>query len=81
MDLVPTLCPLAASPFDFSKAKELIEQPAQSMKKCINEGGLTRRSLPENWRRIVIEFQGIGNLFTVKPSKRSKGTGYGSKQS
>ena len=45
--LVPTLCPLAVSPFDFSKAKELIELAAQSTKKWIDEGGLTRRSLPQ----------------------------------
>ena len=45
--LVPTLCPLAVSPFDFSRAKELIELAAQSTKKWIDEGGLTRRSLPQ----------------------------------
>ena len=45
--LVPTLCPLAVSPFDFSRARELIELAAQSTKKWIDEGGLTRRSLPQ----------------------------------
>ena len=45
--LVPTLCPLAVSPFDFSRAKELIELAARSTKKWIDEGGLTRRSLPQ----------------------------------
>jgi NTE family protein len=45
--LVPTLCPLAVSPFDFSKSKELIERAAQSTQKWIEEGGLTRRSLPQ----------------------------------
>ena len=45
--LVPTLCPLAVSPFDFSMAKELIERAAQSTKKWIEEGGLTRRALPQ----------------------------------
>ena len=45
--LVPTPCPLAVSPFDFSRAKELIELAAQSTKKWIDEGGLTRRSLPQ----------------------------------
>jgi NTE family protein len=44
--LVPMLCPLAVSPFDFSKSKELIEQAARSTKKWIEEGGLTRRALP-----------------------------------
>jgi len=45
--LVPTLCPLAVSPFDFSKSKELIERAARSTQKWIEEGGLTRRSLPQ----------------------------------
>ena len=45
--LVPTLCPLAVSPFDFSRAKELIELAAQSTRKWIDEGGLTRRSPPQ----------------------------------
>jgi NTE family protein len=45
--LVPTLCPLAVSPFDFSKSKELIERAAQSTRKWIEEGELTRRSLPQ----------------------------------
>jgi len=45
--IVPTLCPLAVSPFDFSAARELIERGAQSSKKWIEEGGLTRRSSPQ----------------------------------
>jgi NTE family protein len=45
--LMPTLCPLAVSPFDFSAAKELIERAAQSSKKWIDEGGLTRSALPQ----------------------------------
>ena len=45
--LVPTLCPLAVSPFDFSASKELIERAAQSSKKWIEEGGLTRRARPQ----------------------------------
>jgi NTE family protein len=45
--LVPPLCPLAVSPFDFSKSKELIERAAQSTQKWIDEGGLTRRALPQ----------------------------------
>jgi NTE family protein len=46
LHLVPTLCPLAVSPFDFSASKELIERAAQSSKKWIEEGGLTRRARP-----------------------------------
>jgi len=45
--LVPTLCPLNVSPFDFSASKELIERAAQSTKKWIEDGGLTRRALPQ----------------------------------
>ena len=45
--LVPPLCPLAVSPFDFSKSNELIERAAQSTRKWIDEGGLTRRALPQ----------------------------------
>jgi NTE family protein len=45
--LVPTLCPLAVSPFDFSASRELIDRAAQSSKKWIEEGGLTRRARPQ----------------------------------
>jgi NTE family protein len=45
--LVPTLCPLAVSPFDFSSARELIERAARSSQKWIEDGGLTRLAQPE----------------------------------
>jgi NTE family protein len=45
--IVPTLCPLAVSPFDFSSAKELIERSAASSTRWIEEGGLTRRARPQ----------------------------------
>ncbi|HEX4616972.1 MAG TPA: hypothetical protein VH230_13760, partial [Stellaceae bacterium] len=45
--LVPTLCPLAVSPFDFTKSNELIERAAEAAKKWIDEGGLTRRASPQ----------------------------------
>ena len=45
--LVPTLCPLSVSPFDFSRSRELIERAAQSTKKWIEEDGLQRRALPK----------------------------------
>ena len=44
--LVPTLCPLEVSPFDFSASRELIERAAQSSRQWIDEGGLTRRARP-----------------------------------
>jgi NTE family protein len=45
--LVPTLCPLAVSPFDFSSSRELIERAARSSQKWIEDGGLTRSAKPE----------------------------------
>lgn len=45
--LVPTLCPLAVSPFDFSSSRELIERAARSSHKWIEDGGLTRPARPE----------------------------------
>ncbi len=45
--LVPTLCPLAVSPFDFSSSRELIERATRSSQKWIDGGGLTRPARPE----------------------------------
>jgi len=45
--LVPTLCPLAVSPFDFSASRELIERAVLSTRRWIDGGGLARRSGPE----------------------------------
>jgi NTE family protein len=45
--LVPTLCPLAVSPFDFTASQTLIERAARSSQKWIDEGGLERRALPQ----------------------------------
>jgi NTE family protein len=44
--IVPTLCPLAVSPFDFSVSRDLIERAAASTQKWVDHGGLLRRSLP-----------------------------------
>jgi len=45
--LVPTLCPLAVSPCDFTASRVLIERAVQSSQKWIDEGGLERRALPQ----------------------------------
>ena len=45
--LVPTLCPLEVSPFDFSASRDLIERAARSSRQWIEEGGLTRRARPQ----------------------------------
>jgi NTE family protein len=44
--LVPTLCPLAVSPFDFSASQVLIERAVRSTTRWIDGGGLGRRSGP-----------------------------------
>lgn len=45
--LVPTLCPLAISPLDFSASRQLIERAAESSRKWIESGGLTRSASPQ----------------------------------
>jgi NTE family protein len=45
--LVPTLCPLAVSPFDFSASTELMDRAAAEAKKWIEDGGLERRARPQ----------------------------------
>lgn len=44
--LVPTLCPLAVSPFDFTASRELIERAVRSSEEWIAAGGLERRASP-----------------------------------
>jgi NTE family protein len=43
---VPNLCPLNISPYDFSRADELIERAADSTRRWIKEGGLTCSRIP-----------------------------------
>jgi NTE family protein len=45
---VPNLCPLEASPYDFSCAKQLIERAAENTRKWIDGGGLTRPEIPDS---------------------------------
>jgi NTE family protein len=45
--VVPTLCPLAVSPFDFSASRQLIERAEESSRQWIESGGLTRPASPE----------------------------------
>src|SRR5271163_4290601 len=44
---VPNLCPLDASPYDFSHADQLIEQAAERTRKWIEGGGLSRTEIPD----------------------------------
>lgn len=43
---VPPLCPLAVSPYDFSRAAELIERAAEQTRRWLDSGGLTRERVP-----------------------------------
>lgn len=43
---VPPLCPISVSPYDFSRAHELIERAAQSTRRWLEGGGLTRQRIP-----------------------------------
>ena len=44
--VVPPLCPLTASPYDFSQAGELIDRAADQTQHWLEHGGLTREHLP-----------------------------------
>ena len=41
MITVPPICPLAASPYDFSHAGEMIDKAARSTERWLEQGGLT----------------------------------------
>jgi NTE family protein len=44
--IVPTLCPLHVSPYDFSASRHLIQRAEESTRKWLDGGGLSRRSRP-----------------------------------
>jgi NTE family protein len=43
---VPTLCPLAISPYNFSKSDELIDRAAANTRTWLEGGGLSRQEIP-----------------------------------
>jgi NTE family protein len=43
---VPPLCPLSVSPYDFSRAAELIERTGEQTRRWLSGGGLTRERVP-----------------------------------
>jgi NTE family protein len=43
---VPPLCPLAVSPYDFSRASELIDRTAEQTRRWLQRGGLEKRRIP-----------------------------------
>jgi NTE family protein len=45
--MAPPLCPLTASPYDFSHAGELIERAAEQTQRWLDRGGLTRQRVPQ----------------------------------
>ena len=45
---VPSLCPLFVSPYEFSRTGELIDQAAESTRKWIDAGGLSRPEIPNS---------------------------------
>ena len=45
--IVPTLCPLDVSPYDFSTSHYLIRRTAASTRRWLSHGGLSRRSSPQ----------------------------------
>jgi len=48
ISIVPSLCPLDVSPYDFSSAGQLIEKAADSTRKWIEGGGLSRADIPDS---------------------------------
>jgi NTE family protein len=48
--VVPPLCPLLGSPYDFSQTNKLIERAAESARTWLTEGGLRRREVPQQLR-------------------------------
>jgi NTE family protein len=48
--VVPPLCPLVGSPYDFSRAADHIERARQNTDAWIAAGGLTRREIPHELR-------------------------------
>jgi NTE family protein len=43
---VPPLCPIAISPYDFSRAHELIERAGENTRRWLQTGGLSHPSIP-----------------------------------
>ena len=48
--VVPPLCPIDVSPYDFTRAGELIDRAARSTREWLDDGGLARRGVPHQLR-------------------------------
>jgi NTE family protein len=55
---VPPLCPIAMSSYDFSHAHELIVRAADSTRRWLQRGGLTRQRIPSALR---LRIDGVGS--------------------
>ena len=44
--IVPSLCPLECSPYDYSAARQLIDRAATTTRRWLEEGGLDRKGTP-----------------------------------
>jgi len=51
--VVPPLCPVDVSPYDFTRAGELIDRSAASTREWIGSGGLNRRGIPHQLKHHV----------------------------
>jgi NTE family protein len=58
---VPPVCPLAVSPYDFSRAQELIERAAEGTRRWLESGGLERQRIPGALRPHVDESPTAGS--------------------
>jgi Patatin-like phospholipase len=47
VSIVPPLCPLDVSPYDFSASRDLIQRAVDSTRQWADHGGLSRQSRPE----------------------------------
>jgi NTE family protein len=59
---VPPLCPIAVSPYDFSRADELIGRAADNTRRWLQSGGLTRQRIP---RALRPHSEGVGTTVSA----------------
>jgi NTE family protein len=62
---VPPLCPIAVSPYDFSRADELIGRAADNTRRWLQSGGLTRQRIP---RALRPHSDGVGTTVSAPQS-------------
>jgi hypothetical protein len=55
--VVPPLCPLLGSPYDFSQTNKLIDRATESTRTWLAEEGLTRRAIPNQMHTQEQDYQ------------------------